>query len=200
MGSISALLLSYLLLYKYYALAGVIFVSAIILPLPTNTVLVATGAFASQGYFSFGISLLVALVANMLGDCFDYFLARRYGRRTLDILHVKLPSYIERLEDFIKRHPGPTIFFTRFAGVADPITNILAGLAPIPFAIFILYDFLGNLISMGLFLCIGDFLGIYWQEFSGIFSALGWVFFAVIALIALGVFFWYRRRGRNAAA
>jgi membrane protein DedA with SNARE-associated domain len=193
--SIVGFLLSFLLLYKYYALFGVIFVSAIILPLPTNTILVATGAFASQGYFNFGASLVVALIANMLGDCFDYFLARTYGRRALDILHLKLPSYIESLERFIKEHPRPTIFLTRFAGIADPITNILSGLIPVPVAVFLLYDFLGNLVSMALFLAIGGFLGIYWQQFSGIFSALGWGFFAIVALAAIGIVFWQRKRG-----
>ena len=81
MSNFVALLLSFLLLYKYWALFAVIFVAAVLVPLPTNSVLLAAGAFASQGYFSFWLSLAVAVGANIAGDCFDYFLARRYGRR-----------------------------------------------------------------------------------------------------------------------
>lgn len=44
---------SYVLLYKYVAIALVVYSGAVILPLPANAMLLAVGAFASQGYFSF---------------------------------------------------------------------------------------------------------------------------------------------------
>ena len=49
MSSILSPLLSFLLLYKYVGLLVFTFADAVILPLPGNTILLATGAFASQG-------------------------------------------------------------------------------------------------------------------------------------------------------
>jgi membrane protein DedA with SNARE-associated domain len=194
MSSFVALLLSFLLLYKYWALFAVMFVAAVILPIPTNSVLLATGAFASQGYFSFSLSLVVAVGANILGDCFDYFLARRYGRRVIHMLHIRIPSYIERLEEYVKRHPGPTIFLTRFVGTADPLANVLSGFVGISFGTFLLYDFLGNVVSIGGVLYAGYFLGIHWQDFSTFFSIAGWILLGFIVIAALAVALWYRNR------
>jgi membrane-associated protein len=196
MNDFVTLLLSFLLLYKYWALFAAMFISAVILPIPTNTLLLAAGAFASQGYFNFSLSLVVAVGANVLGDSFDYFLARRYGRSVIHMLHIRLPSYIERLEAYVKRHPGPTIFFTRFVGTADPLTNLLSGFIGIPFSTFLLYDFLGNVISIGGVLYAGYFLGIHWQDFSQLFSILGWILLGCIVIAALGVSIWYRNRRR----
>src|SRR5580692_11145941 len=92
--------LSFLLLYKYIALFAFIFFSAVILPLPDNSILLATGAFASQGYFGFWTSLLVALAANVAGDYVGYLLARHWGRAALDRLHINVPWYIDRLDSY----------------------------------------------------------------------------------------------------
>src|ERR1700733_15170510 len=106
--------LSFLLLYKYVALFAFIFTAAVILPLPDNSILLATGAFASQGYFEFWISLLVALVANVAGDLVGYFLAKRWGKAALSRLRVRVPWYIDRLDGYLKKHPRRSIFLTRF--------------------------------------------------------------------------------------
>jgi membrane protein DedA with SNARE-associated domain len=76
MSQILESLLSYILLYKYVALALLVFANAIVIPLPINTLLLATGAFASQGYLNLGLALVLSIVANILGDCIDYTLAR----------------------------------------------------------------------------------------------------------------------------
>jgi membrane protein DedA with SNARE-associated domain len=194
MNSFVALLLSFLLLYKYWALFAVMFVAAVVLPIPTNSILLAAGAFASQGYFSFSLSLIVAVGANILGDCLDYFLARKYGRPVIRLLHIRIPSYVERLEEYVKRHPGPTIFLTRFVGTADPLANILSGFVGIRFGTFLLYDFLGNVVSIGGVLYAGYFLGIHWQDFSMFFSIAGWILLGFIVIAALAVALWYRNR------
>ncbi len=182
MSAILAFLLSFLLLYKYLALFLVMFLAAILVPLPTNTLLLAVGAFASQGYFNFAASLFVAVLANAAGDCCGYFLARNYGRKVLRMLRIRLPKYIVRLEDYVAKHPGPTIFLTRFFGAADPLTNLLSGFIGIPFSVFIFYDLLGNIVSIGIVLCVGYFLGTYWQDYSKAFGIIGWAFFGCVCL------------------
>jgi membrane-associated protein len=194
MSGFVGLLLSFLLLYKYWALFVIIFLAGVIVPFPSNSLLLATGAFASQGYFSFPLSLTIATVANILGDCTDYFLARRYGKRALRLLHISLPSYIGRLEGFVRRHPGPTIFVTRFVGTVGETVSFLAGFIPVPFGTFLVCDFLGNIVSIGVVLYAGYFLGIYWQDYSDLFSILGWILLGTTLIAALGIALWYRNR------
>jgi membrane protein DedA with SNARE-associated domain len=196
MNGFLALLLSFLLLYKYWALFGIIFFAAVIVPFPSNSVLLAAGAFASQGYFSFFVSLLVAVGANILGDCVDYFLARRYGHRALHLLHIRLPTYIERLEGFMKRYPAPTIFITRFVGTVEEVVSFLSGYTSVPFGMFLVYDALGNIVSIGAVLYAGYFLGNNWQDFSGLFSTAGWILLCTVVIAALAVALWYRNYNR----
>ena len=179
--------LSFLLLYKYVALFAFIFFSAVILPLPDNSILLATGAFASQGYFNFWISLAVALVANVAGDCVGYFLARRYGKAALSRLRVRVPSYIGRLDGYIHRHPRRSIFITRFIGTADVVANVLSGYAGVPFSKFLLWDMLGNFVSLFYILYLGYLFGVYWSNVSGILSIAGFILFAIAFLAAIGI-------------
>ena len=196
MSTFVGLLLSFLLLYKYAALFIVVFLSSIIVPFPTNTLLLADGAFASQGYFSFFISLAVIMAASVLGDCVDYFLARAYGRSVLKLLRVRVPTYIERLERYVRQHPGPTVFFTRFVGTIEPLTSLLAGFVGVGFMTFLFYDFLGNLVSNGAVLYAGYFLGIHWQDFLNLFNIVGWILMALVIIAALAIALWYRTRKR----
>ncbi len=193
MNSLLAPLLSFLLLYKYWALFVAIFVAAFILPLPTNSLLLAAGAFASQGYFSFWISLTTAVVANCLGDSFGYFVAKKYGMRALKIMHIKTPSYFGRLEKQIVNHTAPVVFLSRFFGTADSVVNLLAGFIGIPFWKFIIYDFIGNLVSTGAVLYAGYFFGTNWQGFSSLFSVIDWVGLAIIIAIVIGITLWYKK-------
>lgn len=186
--------LSFLLLYKYWAVFVVMFFSALIVPLPTNTVLLAAGAFASQGYFNFPITLIVAVGSNVLGDYAGYLLARRYGHRALRMLRVKIPPSMENLDRFIGRHPGPAIFLTRFVGTADSLANLLAGFIAMPIRKFLIYDGFGNLVSTGAVLYVGYVLGTDWQDFSGLFSIAGWIFLGVIVIAILFSIMWYRHR------
>ena len=82
MSAIVTAVLSFLLLYKYIALFVIAFFLAVGIPLPVAIVLLASGGFASLGYFDFTTTFLVALSAAVLGDVFDYYLAKKYRRKS----------------------------------------------------------------------------------------------------------------------
>jgi membrane protein DedA with SNARE-associated domain len=194
MNSGLTFLLSALLLYKYWALFIAFILAAIIIPIPVNTLLLASGAFASQGYMSFSISLIVVVIGNVIGDCIDYLLARIYGRSILHKMRIRVPSYIERLERFVGKYPGSTIFITRFVGTIEPLTSLLCGFIGIGFVIFIVYDILGNIVSNGLVLYAGYILGSYWQDFTGILNITNYILMAVIILIVILALIWQKNK------
>ena len=194
MSNILTFILSFLLLYKYWTLFVVFFFAGLILPIPTSSILLATGAFASQGYFNFFISLLVIVGANVLGDYVGYFVAQRYGRKAFQIMHVRVPVWIEKMEDFIRKYPGPAIFITRFVGTTDVIANLLCGFSGVSVLTFIFYDFIGNLVSDGSLLYAGYFLGIHWQDFTGILNVTDYVIIGVVVVGVLSIFVWRKSR------
>ena len=183
MYSVIGLFLSYLLLYKYVALFAIVFLSAVGAPIPSSSLILAAGAFASHGYFSFTVSLMVAQAGNFGGDIAAYILVRHYRVNIIRVLRLDKLRVFNRIETLIGTHPGPTIFFTRFGGSLSPLTNCLAAMAPVGFFTFFFYDFLGNLTLTLALLCIGYVLGDYWTTATnGI-----WIIAAFIAIVIIGV-------------
>lgn len=194
MNYIFGAFLSYLLLYRYATLALVVFVSALFLPLPINTLLIAVGAFATHGYFSFVTAAIVTLSANVAGDCVDYWLVRQYGHAVLREKFVHRYSYFLRIEEYIKSHSRITIVISRVIGVLGPPVNFLAGYAPVPFGRFLLFDVIGNSLYALIFLGTGYLVGDAWSAVSGvanILSAIG------LILVLLGVLSIVYRRKNN---
>ena len=188
MTSLAAVLLSWLLLYKYTLLFGVFFLSALALPLPGNTLLLASGAFASQGYMSYSVALATVLLGNVLGDVAGYTLAVMYGDDILRKLRIK-HAYLNVIERYVASHPRMTIFISRFGGTLDPLVNILSGLGGVSFKTFLLFDLLGNLVSLTLVISAGYYLGDYWQNFSDVVTTTGWIIFAILTTGAILVIF-----------
>lgn len=180
-----SLLLSYLLLYKYAALAVVVYVASALLPLPSNAMLLAVGAFSSQGYFNFWISLAVAVTANTLGDLTGYGITRRYGATVIHALKLDKIHFFDQLQTELRTDAAVTVFITRFAGWLSTATNFLAGLVGVPFATFLFYDILGNFIEPGAALSLGRIVGDYWSDFSNLLELIAGIVAVSVILFVL---------------
>lgn len=188
MGLILAPLLSFVLLYKYIAIFLIIYIAAVIIPLPSNVLLLAVGAFAAQGYVNFWLVLAIAVFGNVLGDITDYSLTRKYGEIVIRKLRLNKLVFLEYLKDEIKRDATVTIFFTRFAGSLCPVVSLLSGLTRVPFKKFLFLDFAGNLLEQSTALIIGFYVGNSWSSFSNIFNlSVAIVAFAVMVFILLRI-------------
>lgn len=174
-SSLLSILLSYLLLYKYFALFLYILAAGIIVPLPANTLLFAIGAFSSQGYFNLALSFAVALIANVLGDFFDFMLTSTWGQRAIKRSRLEKIPYLPSLEKYLNVYAGPTIIVTRFMSPPGPIVNFLSGLSHISAKRFLIFDLIGNTLDIGLFLILGYFLGTFTEGLTNIFTLAGWM-------------------------
>ncbi len=185
--SILGVLLSYVLLYKYFAIFIAIFFAGIIVPIPASELLIAIGAFAGQGYLNLYLALAAGLAGNVLGDLVDFFLAQKYGSTILRKFHLDRRKFIGALEAEVKRNAPFMIFATRIAGALGPAVNILAGISGIILKKFIFYDAIGNLIDIGGLLLIGYVVGSYWENFSDVVGIL-----VAIAVVAIVMFILWR--------
>jgi membrane protein DedA with SNARE-associated domain len=188
-------LLSYVLLYKYATIAVVVYFAAVILPLPSNAMLLAIGAFASQGYINFWGALTTAVIANTLGDCTDYWVTHHFGERVTRILHLHKFKFYNQLQEELRTDAAITVFITRFAGSLSPVANFLAGLVRVPFKIFLINDFLGNIIEPFGALALGYAAGDYWSNFSGTLELIAAIVAVAIIIFVLARI--YRRMMRR---
>jgi len=178
--------LSYILLYKYIALYGLMFLAGFIVPIPSNALLIVVGVFSSQGYIDFSASLAVAILGNVSGACFGYWLTHHYGDRVFRRLLSKKSSRLDRLNGYIKKSAGWTILITRFSNAVGMIVNFLCGLTHIPFGKFLLFDAIGNFFNITTMVVLGFFIGIYWEKASDIVNTIGIVL--TVALVAFAAF------------
>lgn len=181
-----AFLLSYVLLYKYVAIFFVMVLSGLFIPVPINTLLFASGVFASQGFLSLSGTLFVALLGNVVGDLTGYSLTAIWRHRYVKAEHLAKVPYIEALERNVRTYARITIFTTRFLGIAGSAVNCLSGLADVPWPRFVIFDVLGNFLAIAIFLVGGFILGTYSEGIEDAMSMIGWMVAITFVLAILG--------------
>ena len=190
MSSVFQNILGLLLVYKYVTLFLITFFSSLGVPLPAGSSTMASAAFASQGYFNiFGVGI-VAVLGNIIGDVFMYFLSKRYGKRVLYWFNLK--RFIEsdtfkQVEHVANNYSALMIISSRFQDQTTAIVNVISGLGNMKFKRFVFYVVIGDILQILFYSSIGYFFAGSWQALYntvGVFSWLIIILSAVIAIIA----------------
>jgi membrane protein DedA with SNARE-associated domain len=111
------LLISAISDFRYLAMFGILFVSAMGVPLPEEPLLVASGLSVGWGTSSYWMTCLSCLAGILSGDLWVYFLGRRGGEW---FLRTRLGSVVfsqkrqEKIEHLFEKHGMKTVFLGRF--------------------------------------------------------------------------------------
>ncbi len=184
--------LSFILLYKYAALFGAVFVSNIIFVLPSNILILVSGVFTGTGYLNFYWSLFFVVAANTLGDFLFYRLARRYPQIVDRRLKRQKFVALERLKKFMQSSAGPTIIIAHCGGAFTVVVSLLSGLAEIPWPKFICYAIIGNVLMDFILLYSGFVLGLNWEQASGIVNVV-----SIVITVVMVAVFGYKALAKN---
>lgn len=188
--SISDQLLAALLVYGLPVLFGVILIASIGVPLPVTLMLVAAGSFAKQGEMKLTYIILAASGAAILGDHIGYGLSRWGGRRLVDRITNKIggASKIKKAEALSRRWGGAGVFFSRWLITElGPWINVTSGLTGYPWPRFVLWDVLGEILWVSLYVMLGYIFSDRVQYLVEILGNLAWVILGVIVTIILGI-------------
>ena len=186
-------LLPYILLYRYGAIFVITLVAALAFPIPPGTLLMASAAFATQGYFSFWLVVLFGTLGNITGDNIGYWLARRYGKRVLCKIGFRKTLESEKykaIEARIQKRPGFLIFISRFEVFSNLAVNIICGLGQVPYKKYIVFETVGEFLQVLIYCTIGYVVGDNWQAISSLVSRFLLLILLVAALVA--AIFWKR--------
>lgn len=191
MNFVVHIILPYLLLYKYVGIFLITFFAALALPIPPGTLLMASAAFAGQGYFSFFWVVFWGSAGNIAGDNLGYWLARVYGKRVLYGIGFRKiidSEKYKRIEESVKRRSGVFIFFSRFEVFSNLAVNIIAGLGKIPYPKYLSYEIIGEVLQVLIYCSIGYIVGDNWQAISTIISHFLLLIILIAALVV--ALFW----------
>jgi membrane-associated protein len=187
--SVTDQVLGAFLVYGLPVLFSVILVCSVGIPFPISLMLVAAGSFVEQGEMKLWQVIATASLAAVLGDQIGYGLSRWGGRGLVDRLgrRIGAQNKIKEAEALTKRWSGAGIFFSRWLITAlGPWVNIASGIARYPWRRFLLWDVLGEVLWVTLYVGIGYAFSNRVQYLVEILGNLSWVIVGLILAVILG--------------
>lgn len=130
--------------------------------LPGDSLLFAVGVFSVDGGgLNLFASLIVFYLAAILGNTSSYWIARFLGEKIIDSGKVKAltPERMAKLDDFFEKFGGLTIVITRFMPFFRTFAPFIAGTGHMNFAKFTLWNSIGGIAWVSLFVLTGYFFG-----------------------------------------
>ncbi len=128
--------------------------------LPGDSLLFASGVFASLGSFNLLLLLLILFFAAVLGDTANYWIGHFFGEKIVS--HPKIPinkEHIEKTNKFFEKHGGKTIILARFVPIVRTFAPFVAGAGQMNYRKFIFYNIIGGALWTSIFTLAGYFFG-----------------------------------------
>lgn len=129
--------------------------------LPGDSLIFASGALAAMGALDVVAFFIVFLMAAITGDTVNYHFGKRIGIRILEKEKVRFikKEYIARAQAYYEHYGSLTIVIGRFTPVIRTFVPFVAGMGKMNEVKFIIFNILGGLLWVGLFLGGGYFFG-----------------------------------------
>jgi membrane protein DedA with SNARE-associated domain len=183
----------------YFVLFGLLFACGLGLPLPEDIPLIIAGAFVANGKFHLAIASVVAWCGIIGGDVVLYHLGKKFG---LEVTRLPLVgkhltrSRIERIEQLFDRYGIWVVAVGRMVAGVRGAMVVAAGAARFNLLHFIIADGLAAIVSGGLFVALGYWLGSNLDTLiTHVNKVKDWLMIGlIVAVIAVIAFIIWRKR------
>ncbi len=157
--------------------------------LPGDSLLFTLGILSStKDLFNIYYLVPLVIIAAILGDSFGYYVGRRFGSPLFDredsFFFKK--KYVERTQEFYKKHGKKTIILARFVPIVRTFAPIFAGIGQMNYRTFFIYNVIGGVVWGGSLLVISYYLG---TRFPHIENYLSYIIIAILVLSVLPIVF-----------
>jgi membrane-associated protein len=158
-------------------------------PLPLSLLLIATGSFVEQGEMDFWPVVLVASAGAVAGDQIGYGIGRWGGRRVAKRIGRWFggENRILEAEAAARKWGGISVFLSRW--LITPLgswINLTSGISEYPWPRFLLWDVLGEVLWVVLYVSLGRIFSDRVQAVSEWLGSLTWVVMGLFAAIIFG--------------
>jgi membrane protein DedA with SNARE-associated domain len=181
--------------YGYIAVALLVAIESMGVPLPGETALITAAAFAATGCVSAVGVAIAATVGTVVGGTGGYWLGRWRGKTLLARYGHWIwlnERRVQRAESYFRRHGMKTVFFGRYVVLLRIIGSLLAGVMHMPFARFSIVNFAGGALWAVTFTILGYLFG---ENLPRLHRHLGEAAVAVtVVAIVAGMIYWTRIR------
>jgi membrane protein DedA with SNARE-associated domain len=175
-----------------FGAAFLIALEVIVLPIPSELVLLLTGVSAGQGSFALIGAVLATTAGSLVGAAVLYLIGWWVSEERIRLVVKKFGKYIGfRLKDFDKavhwfeRHGVPIVLFGRLIPVVRSLVSIPAGLTRMSPVKFFAFTGIGSLVWNTAWISAGFVLGENWEVAERFSSVIDYVVYAVLAFILI---------------
>jgi membrane-associated protein len=165
--------------------------------LPGDSLLFAAGALAALGSLDLWLLVVLLIGAAILGDSVNYWVGAWIGPRAFSgNVRFLRKDYLERTRAFYEKHGGKTIILARFVPIIRTFAPFVAGVGAMSYPRFIVYNIIGAVLWVGLFVPLGYFFG----NMPTVKNNFSLVIFAIIGIsvMPIAVEMFRARRSRPA--
>jgi len=131
-------------------------------PLPGETILIASGVLVQRGHLDLGDVIVFGIMGAVIGDQIGYWVGRGGGRpfvlRWGRYVFIT-PERLGRAEAFFERHGGKAVFLARFFSGLRVFGALVAGISRMRWGTFFFYNALGGAVWATAVVLAGYFLG-----------------------------------------
>jgi membrane protein DedA with SNARE-associated domain len=202
--------------FQYVAIALVLFLAGLGVPIPEDIPLIYGGVLSGQGHMNVYIHFAVSMVFILVGDLSLYLIGRRLAAKRLqkhaataaeDALDTLTPTRWDRLasperlaqvQGYFDRYGSWSVFFGRFVAGIRGAVFLTAGMAGFPLWRFLLLDGLAALLSVPLWIALGYWAGARWEMLLDQAKTYQLYLLGALALaLVIGAYLARRRSLRN---
>jgi len=155
-------ILSLIVQYGYLIVFFGVMAESMGVPIPGETILIASGILVQQSKLDLGDVILFGILGAVMGDQIGYWLGRKGGRPFVLRWgrYVKItPERLTNAENFFARHGGKAVFLARFVAGLRVFGALVAGISHMHWRTFIFYNALGGAVWATAAVLVGYLLG-----------------------------------------
>lgn len=149
--------------WVYVLLFAVIFIETglVIMPfLPGDSLLFAAGTLAALDSLHLSWLIPLLILAAILGDTVNYWVGHQIGTWAFDgRIRWLNQAHLDRTEAFFAKHGGKAIILARFVPIVRTFAPFVAGVGTMQYGRFLLFNIVGAIGWVLLFLFLGYFFG-----------------------------------------
>jgi membrane protein DedA with SNARE-associated domain len=189
--SLTDQLLATISTYGLPALFAVITIAAVGVPLPVTMALVAAGSFVQLGEMKLWQVILVGSSAAIIGDQVGYLFGLLGGAKIVARISRRKngAASIARAQAFAEKWGAAGIFISRWLITPlGPWLNLTSGITRYPWRRFILWDVLGEVLWVVLYVLLGKVFSGSVQALVEVLGSLGWV---LVGIVLAAILLWW---------
>jgi membrane protein DedA with SNARE-associated domain len=191
--------LDFLMRHGYAVLVATVFAEQLGVPIPAVPILLAMGALAGAGHFSFVLAITFAVTAAMVADAIWYEIGRRRGHPVLKFLcrvSLEPDSCVSSTRNAFRRAGAWALVIAKFVPGLSTLAPPLAGVSRMSFWKFAAATLAGSTIWVVAFMSIGY---AFHSRIDAVAAELANTGGRVVALLGVLLvlyllFKWYQRR------